>query len=521
MKKRSVYSMLFAALLVISASSSLVSCGSQGGNTSQQASDSSVSSDASVSSDDGAEEPYLVNMMITVAAEGSGADRVREKAKELSLSEINMEVNLQMETLGSLMNTLNLQMAANENLDLIPMPSAFLTSSMDSGYMLNLNDYTDYLSDAIAVLGDDAYAALFPENNFLAGLPLKKERVNPVGIVMRHDLLEEAGIDAGNIVIDPDNYDSYSQLDDIFAAVKSMHPDMTMVGGSNLTAGLQTTWVDGLNDWLGVLENYGQTTTVTNWYESDQFYNFCKIERRWFEAGYESADVATTTDSGTVLMRAGNLFSYFTNIKPNTNIEVGAQTGYDVDVIQIAKKGKYSSNIIGCIYGISTASQNPQKAAQFMNWVYTSGEFNDLINWGVEGVDWEEKEDGTAGYPDGINASSVSYHQDFGWIYPNQMAGHAWEGNDPDVWDQYEVFNTEDILPSKANGFNYDGSSVADQVAACSAIVTQYYNDLAYGAVDLDSNFEAFNAALHSSGIDDIMEEKQRQFDTWLASQEG
>ena len=114
----------------------------------------------------------------------------------------------------------------------------------------------------------------------------------------------------------------------------------------------------------------------------------------------------------------------------------------------------------------------------------------------------------------------MGYHQDFGWIYPNQMAGHAWEGNDPDVWEQYEVFNNENILPSMANGFNYDGSSVASEVAACSAVVDQYYVGLMTGAMDLESNISAFNETLHNSGIDTIIAEKQRQLDAWLAEKE-
>jgi hypothetical protein len=31
-----------------------------------------------------------------------------------------------------------------------------------------------------------------------------------------------------------------------------------------------------------------------------------------------------------------------------------------------------------------------------------------------------------AAYPDGVDATSVSYHNDFGWIYPNQFVGHPW-----------------------------------------------------------------------------------------------
>lgn len=511
MKKRSILALLLASLLTLS----LSSC--QDGGESSTVQPTTSSSESIASSD--TEEPYLVHMVLTVAAEGTGSDAVRKAVNELTLQELNMEVDLNMQTFGTLQQTLNMQMAANEDLDLVPIASATLTSSIDSGYLLNLNEYTNYLTEAIEGLGDDAYAAYFPETDFFAGLPMHKERVNPAGLVVRSDIMDEIGIKAEDIVIDPDNYDSFSQLDNLFAAVKEAYPNMTVVSGY-LGVQVQNTWVDGLNDFLGVLENYGQTTTVTNWYESEQFYNFCSIGSRWFEAGYESADAATTTDTGATLMRAGNLFSYFTHIKPNTYVEVEAKTGYPVEVIQIGKKGKYSSNIIGCIYSISSASEDPVKAAEFMNWMYQSGEFNDLINWGIEGVDWEEKEDGTAGYPEGIDATNVGYHQDFGWIYPNQMAGHAWEGNDPDVWEQYEVFNNENILPSMANGFNYDGSSVASQVAACSAVVDQYYVGLMTGAMDLESNISVFNEALHNAGIDTIIAEKQRQLDAWLAEQE-
>lgn len=517
MNKRSALSIVLASLMVLS----LASCqnsGSSSTGSSNPSSDSTSVTDSSSSQND--EEPYLIHMVIPVAAEGTGADQVREAVNALTLQELNMEMDLQMQTLGTLNNTLNMQMAANEDLDIIPIPSTILTSSIDSGYLRNLNEHTDYLAEAIEGFGDDAYAAYFPESDFLAGLPLHKERVNPVGIVVRSDIMEELGLDAEDIVIDPEDYDSYSQLDDLFAAVKEAHPEMTCVTGY-LGVQSQTTWLDGLNDFLGVLENYGQTTTVTNWYESEQFYNFCTIARRWFEAGYESADIATTTDTGATLMKAGNLFAYFNMLKPNTDVEVSAQTGYDVDLIQISKKGKYSSNIIGCIYSISAASEDPVKAAQFMNWMYQNGDFNDLINWGVEGVDWEEKEDRTAGYLEGYDASSVGYHQDFGWIYPNQMAGHAWEGNDPDVWEQYDVFNNEDILPSMANGFNYDGSAVANEVAACSAVVTQYYVSLMTGAIDPETNIPAFNEALYNAGLQTIIDEKQSQLDAWLAEQDS
>ena len=38
-------------------------------------------------------------------------------------------------------------------------------------------------------------------------------------------------------------------------------------------------------------------------------------------------------DSGEIKMKAGNTFSYITNVKPNTNVEKLAQTGYEVEAV--------------------------------------------------------------------------------------------------------------------------------------------------------------------------------------------
>ena len=216
-------------------------------------------------------------------------------------------------------------------------------------------------------------------------------------------------------------------------------------------------------------------------------------------------------------MKAGNLFSYLTNVKPNTDVEKLAQTGYEVYVIPIQQEVMTTSMSINAIvYSLANASEDPVKAAAFYNWCYQSGEFQDLINWGVEGVDWEEKEDGTAGYPEGVDASSVSYHQDFGWAYPNQFAGHPWEGNDVDVWEQYEEYNAG-LLRSKAYGFTYDSTPVSNELAACTSVYDQYDNDLNFGTIDTESGIQQLNDALYGAGLQTIMDEKQTQLDAWLA----
>lgn len=179
---------------------------------------------------------------------------------------------------------------------------------------------------------------------------------------------------------------------------------------------------------------------------------------------------------------------------------------------------KNTNAVNSALISVANASKDPQKAAIFLNWIYTSQEFNDLINWGIEGEDWVLTEDGLAAYPDGVDANSVGYHNDFGYVYPNQFAGHPWTGNPADIWEQYEAYNAG-IMTSKAYGFTFDSTPVATEEAQLVAVRDQYWKDLAFGAVDFDEKFQEFNDALYAAGLQTVMDEKQRQLDEWLAAQ--
>ena len=137
----------------------------------------------------------------------------------------------------------------------------------------------------------------------------------------------------------------------------------------------------------------------------------------------------------------------------------------------------------------------------------------------MEGVDWVVDENGQAAYPDGITADNVGYHQDYGWAYLNQFCAHAWQGNDPDIWEQYEEFNAN-MLRSQAFGLTFDSTEVADQIAACTAVFDQYDNDLFWGTAGPETTLPVFNEALYAAGLQDILDAKQAQLDAFLASAE-
>ena len=517
MKKR-----LFCALLAGMTVLSLASCNNSGdSNSTPDSSDnggsgSSETAESVNTSIDFDSDPYEVHFMYLVAKEGSNQATIQEQVNALTLENLNMTVDLIPMTMGAYNSTISTSLASNEPLDMMPVFSSSFDTYIESGYLVNLYDYEEYLTGVKEQMGDTFYAGDI--GGFLTGFTEMKEWGFPCGLIVRKDIFDELGYSVDDFSITAEDMSTFQQMDDLFAAVKEAYPNMIALGG---TANMTTqgfSWFDGLGNSFGVLANFAKDTTVTNWYESQQYYDFCTTFGRWFDAGYTSADVATNQDSGETLMRAGNLFSFITYYKPNTAVEKLAQTGYEVEVIPMSEYGiKSNASINSLVYSLANASEDKTKAAQFMNFAYTSGELNDLLNWGVEGEDWIEDENGQAAYPEGIDANNAATHNDFGWGLPNQFVGHAWAGNPVDIWDQYREYN-DSMVKSVAYGFGFSGAEVTSQITQCTSVQSEYASQLGFGvAEDIDASIAEFNEKLYNAGLQDIMDAKQEQLDAWFA----
>ncbi len=460
--------------------------------------------------DDG--EAYEVNFAyMTVGGEPTA--ELKEAVNELTMREVGMTVNLVPITFADYFSKLPLMLASGTDpLDITYLFSQDFGSFVDAGYVVNAAEYTEQTKDIYELFGDDTEVGKI--GDFLVGFPTAKERTSPAGLIVRKDILDELGYSVDDFSVTTDDYASFDQLTTLFADVKAAHPDMVVMDGT-FTMGLQTfSYIDPLGDTFGVLEDYGQTTTVTNWYESEQYRTFADINREWFESGYLSQDIAVNQDEGEVKMQAGNTFSFVKTYKPNTVVEKLSQTGYEVEIIPISEGVK--STGAGALLSVAATSENPEKAFEFLNWAYTNGEFNDLLNWGVENVDWVETDEGLAGFPAGADLSTVGYHNDAGFLLPNQFAGHIWTGNPANLKELYDE-QADQALVSKAYGFFFDPTPVANQIAQLNPVLEQYKKQVAFGVLDPEAGVAEFNDALYSAGLQDVIDEKQRQLDAWLA----
>lgn len=459
-------------------------------------------------------EGYKARLIYVVGQDAPEQDRISEAFNELTKSQLNMEVELIPMTLGTWIAQVPMMLAGNEQVDLMPMWSSSAAPYIASDYIVDLTEYLEgeegqYFVDEIGQAGLDCCSV----GGFHYGIPVSKERTSKNAFVCRTDILEETGID-------PSTIKDYEDMTALFAKVKELHPDMMIFGGGKTaTPAGQDCGFDGLAGFLVGLMDYGQSTTVESWSATERFDRLTRLAREWYEAGYINKDMATSTDSGELLMSGGNMFCYLTNSKPNTEQEKEDQTGYDLTIFEMNDAMLGTGGYSAISFAIGSGSEDPEKAFMLLKWLWQNEEAEDLLNWGQEGVDWVELEDGTIDYPEGVTAESCGYHQNVGWIMPNQFNGHVWKGTPADVWEQYQA-DADGAIVSKALGFAADLTDVQMEYDQCNALRDQYLAMVTTGSVDPDEGIAEYNQALEDAGIQAIIDCVQEQFDAWLAEQE-
>lgn len=516
-----IIALVLAMMLTVSA---LAACSGNGNgstpsgtesNSGTESTGSKAESSTSEPAGTAGDDAYTISMAI-IGNEQPNQAEVHAKVNELLNKELNMNIEFTLLGFGDYADRLNLMLAGGDKLDVLPIFFQYANSYINAGQVVNLADYFDqYGQDIIANMGEDV-AKSGAINGYIYGVPANKESASKAGIVMRKDIVDELGIDVSAIK-------SPWDLTAVFEKVKAAHPEMDMISGSQILYKIETH--DPLFDDFGSLMNNGQDTTVTNWYGTEEYKERAYLVNDWYKAGYVKLDAATTTETSQNLVKAGSLFSYISAIKPGFLAQENVSCGMEMTTQYLGNKdgtevNNLWTNAINFFnWGIAHQSEDKVKAMEFLNFAYSNAEFNNLMNFGIEGEDYAliDGSSSVIDYPEGKDSSNA-YHFNMGWMLPNQFLGYVWNGNPEDVWQQYQEFN-DSALKSKAFGFAYDSSTVATELAALQSVTDEYVKSIETGSVtDVDATIQAFNDKLYAAGLQKVMDLKQEQLDAWLAS---
>lgn len=499
MKKKIVSLLLSMAMMV----TMLSGCG---GTTANTDSGSNVQTGA-----ESKDEVETINVTYFSFNSFDDTAMVEEAVNKISEEKIGVKVKLNAMEGGQYMSQQTMLLSGSEDIDLIVTP--LVTDAMNSGAFADMTDLVEeYGQDIKEILGENLEAGKY--HGCLYGLPNLHEYASTPLLVYSVDIAEELGLDMSSV-------NTLEDLDSILSQVVEAYPNMsTPLYTSNSSSCLSSAYHDWdtLGDNLGVVMFDGESDKVVNLYETEKYKKLVSTLHDFSNKGYLNTDAAVLTENYWNLVPEKMSFGCIINQHELIAEEYTPSTGVNLAFVPLADAYKTTSNVTTFLWRIMSTSEKQVSAMKFLNLLYSDAEVEDLICNGIEGTHFQITEDGKYTFPEGIDFANSTYYPNIGWVMPNGWIAGEWVGDIENYGEKMTAYN-DGAKVSPAYGFIFDSSNVANEVTACTNIVQQYCNSVEEnGTVDVDSAIAELNQALKEAGIDAVIEEKQKQYDEYLAN---
>lgn len=548
---------LVALLLVLAMVLSLAACGNGGNSstssetsTSSAAEDSSAAEEGETGDDGETAEPGEFQLPIVdepttlsyfVADDSNCAIMTTDWNDNEFYQEMERRtgVHLEMEMVSSAdyQTNFNLMIASGTLADLIYVGASYyaegVDAAIDDGYFLDLTDLVDeYMPNYQKVRTSDIqYELLSTTDSGRLGAvyELRQSKQGPwLGLWIRQDWLDDLGLDT------PVTFDDYHEVLTAFKNEKgATAPLILNFSGSDGEFGTMSGGLNVLNSW-----QLDETGKVNFGPYMDAWKEYVTIMNQWYNEGLIDPDfMATderTADMAKVVTGASGLFaalytmpSVYEAASEDSNMNlapVNPPVKNEGDEIHIRLRDSYTSGNTA----ISADCENPEVAMRWLDYLFTE-EGALLANYGVEGDTFEFDENGDPVYTDKI------VNNENGWTMTQTMASYLCPSAGIANWsdwtrelagvpekDQacYDVWSEADDtwrLPSSVTLTQDESTERAALYADISTTVKEQTAQFISGALDIESNWDAYIASLESSGIERAIEITQAAYDRYLA----
>lgn len=424
---------------------------------------------------------------------------------EIMEPKYGVRVNVEFIATGNWVQQTNLMLTSDE-VDVLALFGTPFSSFINNGQLLDITDYWEKASSEMKETWSDVEMLPFRSNGRLYAVPNFRDYGGYFGGVIDADIAAEFGIEEGQTL-------TWEELDEFLHAAKEKYPERYGLVPSGGTALISNWNWDGMGDtkYLGVLAGGGQgSTEVMNLFDTEDFKTFTSWARQWYEDGITMPDIMSNTESWKSMFQANKAIAAITTVGENQN--AGLINFY----LMPAFKGTDVYQTVS--YGINTNTAHPDEAWKVLEALYTDKEIGTLIVNGIEGKNYILNDDGTASYPEGVDASTAGYNLiEAYWFVPYCPISIPAQKNGAEFYNNL-VKQSNEANISQAFGFAFDSSKVIDEYTACCNVMDKYYKALMSGAVDPESTMAQARKELEEAGIDIIINEKQTQLDDWLAA---
>lgn len=460
-------------------------------------------------------EPYEVVMeVLNLGQDYPDLPEIEAAINEITLPAINCTLKIQPIHIGDHATKLSLAAAGGDKFDLVYTgTTTSLSSLVSDGVLVPLNDIAaTHAPELLAKAGDLAEAGKI--DGELYTLPADLYPAAGGAVVYNVDMAKQYGLEL------PEKITSWRDLEPV-AETLAKNGVYLMTPGDGGTGMIMGYCSDIAADFGGDY-NYGVImkngdTTIENFYETDFFMDYCKMMKEWRDKGYIPADCMTSGENAQDVFKVGKTFCQ--GIKYTPTEIAGNKNKYDFEVEFIVSREPILSTefVIQYAWGICITSEQPERAMDMLNLIYTNSDVGNLLMYGLEGKEYEKVSEHIIRMPEGVTPQNTGYSVNF-LRAGDFLDMYQWEPNTEDFYTDLPAFQ-EQAEKSYILGYTFNADPVSTQLAAVTNVVSEYRPGLICGNVDdVDAAVAQFQEKLEQAGILDIIAENQRQLNEWLAA---
>lgn len=257
-----------------------------------------------------------------------------------------------------------------------------------------------------------------------------------------------------------------------------------------------------------------QQGNVKPWLETEEFKQDCEFYRSMYTKGITHPDLLTIPQE-----KIGQLTEQGNSLSSDAySVEAIKKNKPDVEFYEIMLhpekplfRGEWP---IMNANGISSTSKHPEAGVMFYNWVYSSQENYDLLNYGIKDKHWKEAGERRFEVIAGADGKSADYT--FGdWEMGHYKLVRLPKAAPKELEPMMLKFDPN-AVNSVAAGFKFDSESVASEYAAVMAEIESSIYPIKYGVISYEKGYTKALVAMNNAGYDKVVEEYQKQFKVWF-----
>lgn len=254
---------------------------------------------------------------------------------------------------------------------------------------------------------------------------------------------------------------------------------------------------------------------------TDAYMDYAKKMRTFYEKGIIAADAVNDSTPAADMFKNGLSAVYNQNLNTTNQFALDVSKEHPEWKIGLFNPYKGRKVMLSAFNGngfvITRSSQNPTKAIEVVNHIYESEELQKLLNYGIEGVDYEMKDGKLYVLPNvpadkKKNIGSV-WNMNNSLLQSKFVVKEKYE-NYQEIWDDLE----KNTVSHPLQAFTFDKSAVETETANVSAVQKEYQS-LSYGMnADVEATVEEYRKALKDAGYEAIKAEYDRQIKEFMAT---